>query len=446
MRIGLSVGLVAGWIAIATGEVQGGEDARAIIDRAIEAQGGEAKLARIQVAGLKVKGAFVVGDTQCSFTGEAFYQLPSLYKQVIHLTIGDETMTQTIGYDSNKVWVQLGEQMLDIGDDLRAELQKGRYVEQVAGLLILKKGYQLSMAGTSRVRDTEAEVVKVTFPGQPDVRLFFDKATGLLVKTEHRQLDPQKILQGIKGEVLQETFYSDYGEPGAIEADERILQEAKAPVDGPGLIKFFRAKTTGGADREKIAALVRQLGDKSFPVREKASKELVALGEFAAPFLKPALKSPDLEVARRAERCLQMIQADPAKKEREKAIMAAAVRLLAAKRPAGAVAAMLAFLPLASDEGVERETRAAINALAIRNGQPDQTLIQALESKDPVCQSAAAEALGKVPLPPGRKIIVEGVKRPMKAAVYRDGKLFMKWEALEVTYFNKLDDKLFAKP
>ena len=109
MRIGLSVGLVAGWIAIATGEVQGGEDARAIIDRAIEAQGGEAKLARIQVAGLKVKGAFVVGDTQCSFTGEAFYQLPSLYKQVIHLTIGDETMTQTIGYDSNKVWVQLGE-------------------------------------------------------------------------------------------------------------------------------------------------------------------------------------------------------------------------------------------------------------------------------------------------------------------------------------------------
>jgi HEAT repeat protein len=106
----------------------------------------------------------------------------------------------------------------------------------------------------------------------------------------------------------------------------------------------------------------------------------------------------------------------------------------------------LAFLPLANDDAVEREIRAALRALALRDGKPDPTLVQALEDKDPLRQSAAAEALGKVPLPPGRKIIIEGVKRPMKAEVFRDGAVFMTREVLEVTYFNKLDDKLFAMP
>jgi hypothetical protein len=106
----------------------------------------------------------------------------------------------------------------------------------------------------------------------------------------------------------------------------------------------------------------------------------------------------------------------------------------------------LAFLPLAGDEVVEREIRAALTALAKRDGKPDPALLKALESKDALCQSAAAEALGKVPMPSGRKIIADGVKRPMKGAVYRDGKLFWEWEILEATYFNQLDDKLFAKP
>ena len=74
------------------------------------------------------------------------------------------------------------------------------------------------------------------------------------------------------------------------------------------LLKFVDKKSPPlEANSQKIAQLIRLLGDSSFAVREKASKDLVALGESAIPFLQKAQKNPDLEVARRSERCLAII-------------------------------------------------------------------------------------------------------------------------------------------
>jgi PDZ domain len=60
--------------------------------------------------------------------------------------------------------------------------------------------------------------------------------------------------------------------------------------------------SSGESDRNapEIAEWIRQLGDTSFAVREAASKRLMER-EDAAPALRRALKSPDPEVARRAD-------------------------------------------------------------------------------------------------------------------------------------------------
>src|SRR5260370_18534323 len=74
------------------------------------------------------------------------------------------------------------------------------------------------------------------------------------------------------------------------------------------LLKFdSKAEHAKEVDSQKCAPLIRRLGDESFAVREKASQDLVALGEAAVPSLEKAQKSSDLEVARRAERCLSVI-------------------------------------------------------------------------------------------------------------------------------------------
>src|SRR3954462_633112 len=66
---------------------------------------------------------------------------------------------------------------------------------------------------------------------------------------------------------------------------------------------------TDDAQRGRIGALVRQLGDKEFARREAASKELDAIGEPARDALKAATAGADAEVRQRAEKVLVSLDA-----------------------------------------------------------------------------------------------------------------------------------------
>src|SRR5438105_2095194 len=100
-------------------------------------------------------------------------------------------------------------------------------------------------------------------------------------------------------------------EPGPTADDERTLRAAHVGTDVPSLLEFFRKRTINDLDSNRIEKLIAQLGDDSFNVRQKASAELVALGNVAVPLLSQATRSDDIEVVRRAEKCLQLIQAGP---------------------------------------------------------------------------------------------------------------------------------------
>src|SRR5262245_31172892 len=78
------------------------------------------------------------------------------------------------------------------------------------------------------------------------------------------------------------------------DADERVLREAHIGTDGPALLAFFKKRIVSSADREKIAVLIKNLGDDEFQVREKASADLIALGGRAEAQLREAARdSPD---------------------------------------------------------------------------------------------------------------------------------------------------------
>ena len=94
-------------------------------------------------------------------------------------------------------------------------------------------------------------------------------------------------------------------------ADEQLLQRAQLGTDGPALLAYFRQRTVGDADRQRIEGLIRQLGDPSYALRERATTELVACGLPAIGPLRQAQDNPDVEVARRAERCLERIERVP---------------------------------------------------------------------------------------------------------------------------------------
>jgi HEAT repeat protein len=177
-------------------------------------------------------------------------------------------------------------------------------------------------------------------------------------------------------------------EPDPAREDEQALQAANVGVDGPALLDFFRKRTPVEADRPRIQALIADLADDSYVVRDKASADLVSVGPTALALLREALKSEDVEVARRAEKCLQLIEPYASIP-----VTAAAARLLAVRRPDGAADALLAYAPFADDEVVSDAVREALAAVGRRDGKPDEAVTLALQDKLPVRRAAAVGAL-----------------------------------------------------
>jgi hypothetical protein len=167
--------------------------------------------------------------------------------------------------------------------------------------------------------------------------------------------------------------------------DEALLREAGFGTDGPALLAFFRSRSLGPADRERLAALVRQLGSDDYTQREQASAALTSRGPLAIPYLTRALTDPDPEIVRRARVCLEEIDSSPSP-----ALPAAAVRLLVRRHPPGAVEALLGFAPHANETSLEDEVVGALTALGLRDGKADPLLLSALTDKEPARRAAAA--------------------------------------------------------
>jgi hypothetical protein len=130
--------------------------------------------------------------------------------------------------------------------------------------------------------------------------------------------------------------------------------------------------------------------------------------------------------------------------------MAAVVRLIGLRKPAGACAVLLDYLPSAPDEAVAGEVKAALFAIARGMKNPDKALLEALRSKDPQRRAAAAGALGRdggaYEKQPGRRCYVPGLKLCCKFIYYLNGQPGIELEMVDVQFFNSFEERLFAKP
>jgi len=184
------------------------------------------------------------------------------------------------------------------------------------------------------------------------------------------------------------TFEEEHAE------DLRLLNEAHVDADSANLLALFRSRATAASGQADIAGAIKRLGDEQFPVREKASRELVAAGRIAVPALRAALKDRDAERVRGARECLHAIEQVEGPERLE-----AAARVLSARNPAGAAAALLAYLPYAEDDQQEYELLQALAGAGYRDGKPEADIVAALGDKDPARRAGAAFVLARK-LPP----------------------------------------------
>jgi hypothetical protein len=153
------------------------------------------------------------------------------------------------------------------------------------------------------------------------------------------------------------------------------------------LLAFFRQRSSR-IGQEEVRDLIRQFDARSFAARDRASKALVERGACAVGQLLPLTQSADVEVRHRAADCLRQIEANL-----PPAVVAAAARLLAERKPPGAAEALLDFVPAVTDETAREAVFSAITALTMLRGRPDQAVTLALSDASPLRRAAAAVAL-----------------------------------------------------
>jgi HEAT repeat protein len=159
-------------------------------------------------------------------------------------------------------------------------------------------------------------------------------------------------------------------------------------TDGALLLETLGEHSLTTDKRDRVRRLIAQLGGEEFAVREKAGQELAALGRIALPQLREAARDRDAEVARRAAGLIERLEREPGQQ-----VPSALFRLLAIRQPAGAVEALLAYLPNAEEEGRSEEAQEALGRLALREGKVDPALRQGLSDARPLVRAAASRAL-----------------------------------------------------
>jgi HEAT repeat protein len=172
--------------------------------------------------------------------------------------------------------------------------------------------------------------------------------------------------------------------------DEKALRDAGIATDPLSLIRFFRSRTPTQADQARLSNRIVELGSIQFRERERASQELTEAGRVALPLLRAALSSEDLEVSRRASRCLEQIENSPVAE-----LVSSAARLLATCRPDGSAQALISILPWIDDETAEEAVLQALLAVGLKNKEADPAIVAAATDREASKRAAAGFVLGQ---------------------------------------------------
>jgi outer membrane lipoprotein-sorting protein len=206
----------------ATGPARADEkaDTRAVIEKAIKARGGEEKLAKMEAVTFKAKGKFYGMGEGIDYTGEWAVQPPDKTRFQLEFEANGMKFTFLWIFDGKKGWMKIADQTMEMDEEAIAEAKEETYAGRVETLvpLIKDKGFELSPLGEVKVGDQAAVGVRVSHKGHRDINLYFDKATGLPLKSERTVKD-----QMAGKERTQETLFSDFKEVGGVKHPMKLV-------------------------------------------------------------------------------------------------------------------------------------------------------------------------------------------------------------------------------
>jgi hypothetical protein len=237
-RLFLAVGLI---MTAVTARADESAETRMLVEKAIRAQGGEAKLAKNPVITVKTKGKFHGWHEMSpfSYTEESVSQGPNRLRDFVDGNVWFYKFRADTVINGNKGWAKFNEHTQELKEEDLAELKEEAYADWVATLVPLKdKAFTLAPVRAVIIDKRPALGIRVSSKGRRDVKLFFDQETSLLVKIESHM----KMVDG--KEYLMETFLSDYKSVEGIKQAMKIsIKRNGEPHQDYKVIQYTLAET-----------------------------------------------------------------------------------------------------------------------------------------------------------------------------------------------------------
>jgi hypothetical protein len=164
------------------------EDAAAILEKAIKAHGGAEALARAAQSVRKGGGTITSADQDLSFTDEFVCQLPERLRLTVDVANDKQKARFLVVINGKKGWETSGGIADELTEARLGEEKDEAFAQWVALVYPLKKdaGIELATLPGKKVNERQTVGLKVTKKDMPEIRLFFDADTGLLLKMERK--------------------------------------------------------------------------------------------------------------------------------------------------------------------------------------------------------------------------------------------------------------------
>ncbi len=211
--------LVAAGLFVGLAGAQPAQDeARAILDKAIKAHGGEEHLNKYKAGTIKTKGHLeILGGFD--FTQELSYEMPDKFRDELEFEVMGQKIRQLMVYNAGKAGLEVNGKKIDMGKKFDEYLKDATQIIEASKLVGLKrKGFELSIIGDANVAGKPAVGIRVVKEGQRDISLYFDKKSSLVVKVERRTIEPMS-----EQEVTEERILMDYQKIDGVPQPKKLL-------------------------------------------------------------------------------------------------------------------------------------------------------------------------------------------------------------------------------
>jgi hypothetical protein len=207
--------LAAALLPAGGARADGPADARAVVEKAIQVKGGAAAIDKYRAQTTKAEGKFYGAGDAVSFTAQGRAQFPDHSR----LEIDGPGFQFVQVVTGEKGWVSTNGATQDMTKEQLAEAREDQYANSLTRLTpLLGADYTLSPLGEVKVDGKPALGVKVEHKGRRDVKLFFDKDSGLLVKMERKATD----ILGRGSPYTSEAIFGDYKKTDGVQVPYKV--------------------------------------------------------------------------------------------------------------------------------------------------------------------------------------------------------------------------------